>query len=81
MKANRFAKHNDMAALDAGDLIPIILLVVIGLALTPIVQDSANESEDSVGATSAAGRLVSLMPLFYVIILISAVVAYVVIKR
>lgn len=72
---------NDRAALGIGDLIAALLIAVVGLALVPTIQSSSNSSRDAVGATSAAGQLVTLLPMFYVIVIVAGVIAFVVFKH
>jgi len=70
-----------MAQLSMGTLITALIVVVVGLALIPIIQSSANSSQDALGATSAGGTLAGLIPLFFVLIVVAGVVAYVVFQN
>ncbi len=56
-----------------------MIAIVVGLALLPVVNDFATELTESGGALeeSAAGSLVDLIPILYVIVLISGVVGFV----
>lgn len=62
------------------DLLAALLLAVVGLALVPTIQESANSSRDAVGTTSAAGGLVKLLPLFYVIVIVAGIVGFIVFR-
>ena len=56
-----------------------MIAIVVGLALLPVVNDFATELTEDGGALedSAAGALVDLVPILYVIVLISGVVGFV----
>lgn len=65
----------DKGAVSVQAILGVVLVVVVGLALVPTVQDSTNSSIDALGATSAAGNLADLMPLFFILILTAGMVA------
>ena len=60
-------------------LIQAMIAIVIGLALLPVVADFATTLTETGGALedTAAGTLVDLMPILYVIVLISGVAGWV----
>lgn len=61
-------------------LIAALLLVVIGLALVPTIQSSANSSVNAVGSTSASAGLIKIIPLLFVVLIIFGVIAFFVLK-
>ena len=68
------AKSKNMAG-----LIAVFLLSIVGLALTPTIQESVT-AVTGVGAnnlTGAALTVMSLFPLFWVILMIAIPVAYI----
>jgi hypothetical protein len=69
---------DDGAKVGMGTLLTALIVVVVGLALVPTIQNSANSSVAALGATSAGGQLAALVPLFFVLIVIAGVVVYVV---
>lgn len=79
-KANQFLKTDDRAEVSMGVLLTALIVIVVGLALVPTIQNSANSSVDALGSTSAGGQLAKLVPLFFVLIIIAGVVAYVVFR-
>ena len=60
-------------------LIQAMIAIVIGLALLPVVSDFATGLTESGGdlEDTPAGTLVDLLPIIYVIVLISGVVGFV----
>lgn len=60
-------------------LIQAMISIVIGLALLPVVADFANSLTETGGAleSTPAGTLVDLMPILYVIVLVSGVAGWV----
>lgn len=63
-----------------GKLFGALITIVVGLALTPTVASAAANLTTSGGAftsASAAGQLVGLIPLFYVVMIIGGVIGYV----
>lgn len=72
--------HDENAQVSIGDLLGALLVIVVGLALTPTVSSAVNDSTDALGSDSAAGNLVELMTLFYVLIIIGGAVSYIVFK-
>lgn len=65
-------------AVSMGTLITALIVVVVGLALLPIIASSTNSGRDALGATTAGGTLVTLVPLFFVLIVVAGIVAYIV---
>lgn len=75
-------KMDDAGTVGIGDLMAALLIAVIGLALVPTIQSSANNSLSAVGGTStAAGGLINLLPLFYVVVIVAGLVAFIVFKH
>jgi hypothetical protein len=62
-----------LAEKNLGGLFMTFLLMIVGLALTPTVQDSVTTAAGSV--TGAALAMVNLVPLFWVIIILAIGVA------
>jgi hypothetical protein len=62
--------------LEVKDMLMIVIGVVISVALYPTV---ANAVEDA-NATGASGAMLALVPLFYVVLIIFAMVGYLYIK-
>ena len=64
-------------------LIQAMIAIVIGLALLPVVADFATELTDTGGALedTAAGSLVDLLPVLYVIVLVAGVVGFIYTSR
>lgn len=77
MKANQAFKKNEEAEMNVGSILTVLIIVVVGLALVPTIQDSTNSSRDALGADTAGGNLAELMPLFFVLILVGGTVAFV----
>mgnify|MGYP006909289244 CR=1 FL=1 len=58
-----------------GNLVTVFLLVIVGLALTPTVASSVDTATANLSGASAT--LIALVPMFWVIMLIGILVAYV----
>lgn len=58
-----------------GGLMFVFLLSVVGLSLTPTVQDMVDDAVANLTAGSAAATLLNLFPLFWVILLIAIPIA------
>lgn len=67
-----------------GKIFAALIVIVVGLALTPTVATAASNLTTSGGAftsASAAGQLVGLIPLFYVVMILGSVIGYVAFAR
>jgi hypothetical protein len=64
-------------------LIGALIAMVIGLALLPVVGDFAAEltGTDAQFEGTTVGALIDLIPVLYVIILVSAAVGYIAVSR
>lgn len=60
-------------------LIQSMIAIVIGLALLPVVNDFTTQA--ATGLTGAMASLVNLLPVLYVIILITGAIGYMVTSR
>lgn len=60
---------------DMGNLFVTFLLIIIGLSLTGTVADTVTTAVGDLAAYTAAAALVALVPLFWVIIILSVGVA------
>lgn len=75
-------RKNQSANLGAAGIVAVLgvlMVIVVGLALVPTIQNSTNDSTDALGANTAAGNLAELVPLFFVLIIIAIIVAAVVV--
>lgn len=64
-------------------IISVMIMLVIGLALLPVVNDFATNLTEEGGALAGTttGSLVNLLPIIYVIILVAGAVGYIVTSR
>ena len=64
-------------------IIGVMIMLVIGLALLPVVNDFATDLTGTGGAleNTTTGSLVDLLPVIYVIILLAGAVGYIATSR
>ena len=64
-------------------IIGVMIMLVIGLALLPVVNDFATDLTGAGGAleSTTTGALVDLLPVIYVIILLAGAVGYIATSR
>lgn len=68
---------NDEGALSIGKLIGVVLLVIIGLLLLPIVQDSVYNAQQNENTTDTQATLLDMVTIFYVLGICLAAVMWV----
>jgi len=66
------------AELSVGKLVGVLIFVVIAMALLPTIITSTNSGVNSSGDYASASTLLALVPLFYVIAILVAVIVWVV---
>ncbi|MEM0173087.1 MAG: hypothetical protein QXI16_01110 [Sulfolobaceae archaeon] len=64
-------------------IISVMIMLVIGLALLPVVNEFATDLTGTGGSleNTTTGALVDLLPVIYVIILVAGAVGYIVTSR
>lgn len=72
---------NDSGAVSLSALLTALIVVVVGLALIPTVQNSVNNSLNAVGATSSAGTLIDLIPLLFVLVIFAGIIVFIAFKE
>jgi hypothetical protein len=82
---NELKSFKDLKAeMSVGKLVAVLIFVVIAMALLPTILDSTTSGqtcatdEEHEGDYSSAGDLIGLLPLFYVIAILVAVIVWVV---
>jgi len=63
---------------NVGKLLSVVILIVIGLLLTPLVADSVADAQDNANISASASTLLGMITIFYVLGLVLAGVLWVV---
>jgi peptidoglycan biosynthesis protein MviN/MurJ (putative lipid II flippase) len=71
-------KNDTHAELSVGKLIGVVVLVIIGLLLLPIVQDSVYTASENENTTATQETLLDMITIFYVLGICLAAVMWVV---
>jgi hypothetical protein len=66
------------AEMSVGKLVGVLIFVVIAMALLPTIIDSTDQGVTDAANYSSAATLLELVPLFYVIAILVAVIVWVV---
>lgn len=71
-------KKDDRGELSVGKIIGVVILVIIGLLLLPIVQDSVYDAQQNENTTDTQSTLLDMVTVFYVLGVTLAAVMWVV---
>lgn len=71
-------RKDDKAELSVGKVIGVVILVIIGLLLLPIVQDSVYDAQQNENTTDTQSTLLDMVTVFYVLGVTLAAVMWVV---
>ena len=73
-----FKKFNENGELSIGKVISVVILVVIGLLLLPIVQDSVYTAQANENTTDTQSTLLDMVSMFYILGICLAAIMWVV---
>jgi len=73
-----FKKWTEDGGVNVGKLLSVVILIVIGLLLTPLVADSVADAQDNANISASASTLLGMITIFYVLGLVLAGVLWVV---
>ena len=71
-------RKNDTGELSVGKIIGVVILVIIGLLMLPIVQDSVYDAKENENTTDTQETLLDMVTVFYVLGITLAAVMWVV---
>ena len=74
----KFLKKDRKAELSIGKIITVVILVVVGLLMLPIVQDSVYTAQQNENTTDTQSSLLDMVTIFYVLGIALAAILFVV---
>lgn len=74
----KFLKEDRGGELSIGKIITVVILVVVGLLMLPIVQDSVYTAQENENTTDTQSSLLDMVSIFYVLGIALAAILFVV---
>lgn len=74
----KFLKEDRGGELSIGKIITVVILVVVGLLMLPIVQDSVYTAQENENTTDTQSSLLDMVSIFYVLGIALAAIMFVV---
>lgn len=74
----KYLKRDEKGELSIGKIIGVVILVIVGLLMLPIVQDSVYDAQQNENTTDTQSSLLDMVTVFYVLGIALAAIMWVV---